>query len=125
MRISDWSSDVCSSDLAPTALVEVRRALGRPLHVERLAHGTFDRRLSEIYADAGIDTGDAVHQLDVHGSRHSLAEDIPDTADLLATPDAAPISRLINSITARGTAPGHARQTTGGQGHRGAVRVEH
>src|SRR3546814_12802159 len=96
MRISDWSSDVCSSDLAPTALVEVRRALGRPLHVERLAHGTFDRRLSEIYADAGIDTGDAVDQLDVHGSLDSLVEDIPATADLLERQDDATIIRLIN-----------------------------
>src|SRR3546814_13159958 len=74
MRISDWSSDVCSSDL----------------------HGTFDRRLSEIYADAGIDTGDAVDQLDVHGSLDSLVEDIPATADLLESQDDAPIIRLIN-----------------------------
>src|SRR3546814_14608456 len=105
MRISDWSSDVCSSDLAPTALVEVRRALGRPLHVERLAHGTFDRRLSEIYADAGIDTGDAVDQLDVHGSLAPLVEDIPATADLPESQDAAPVPRLIHGINAEGARP--------------------
>src|SRR3546814_14371183 len=84
MRISDWSSDVCSSDL----------------------HGTFDRRLSEIYADAGIDTGDAVDQLDVHGSLDSLVEDIPATADLLESQDDAPIIRLINGIIAEGARQG-------------------
>src|SRR3546814_16390361 len=66
----------------------------------------FDRRLSEIYADAGIDTGDAVDQLDVHGSLDSLVEDIPATADLLERQDDAPIIRLINGIIAEGARQG-------------------
>src|SRR3546814_14161988 len=37
MRISDWSSDVCSSDLI-TAAVEVMRELVTPVHVEGLSY---------------------------------------------------------------------------------------
>ena len=34
----------------PSALIETRRALGRPLRVEALDQATFDRRLSQVYA---------------------------------------------------------------------------
>src|SRR3546814_18151048 len=39
MRISDWSSDVCSSDLGATRLQAVVAAKGRPSQVADLAHG--------------------------------------------------------------------------------------
>ncbi|MGH8084931.1 MAG: type II secretion system ATPase GspE [Lysobacter sp.] len=89
-------------DAAATALIEVRRALGRPLHVARLPRAAFDRKLSEVYADAGLGTADAVDQLDMHGSLDSLVEDIPATADLLESQDDAPIIRLINGLIAEG-----------------------
>ena len=89
-------------DAAATALIEVRRALGRPLQVARLPHAAFDRKLSEVYADAGLGTSDAVDQLDMHGSLDSLVEDIPATADLLENQDDAPIIRLINGLIAEG-----------------------
>src|SRR3546814_1645189 len=44
MRISDWSSDVCSSDLADGFLVAGLRARGVDLHVET-ALEAFDRQL--------------------------------------------------------------------------------
>src|SRR3546814_13325041 len=45
MRISDWSSDVCSSDLVCACLTPVAQAVGRPVvTVEGLqAHGTLSR----------------------------------------------------------------------------------
>src|SRR3546814_5252217 len=56
MRISDWSSDVCSSDLlvlARTALVDPRQALAPPLQADlpdhRLAHHL--RRLRHLVVE--------------------------------------------------------------------------
>src|SRR5690606_6238713 len=89
-------------DATATALIEVRRALGRPLQVAQLPRAAFDRKLSEVYADAGLGTSEAVDQLDMHGSLDSLVEDIPATADLLESQDDAPIIRLINGLIAEG-----------------------
>src|SRR3546814_6562270 len=38
MRISDWSSDVCSSDLHFLAVLEQRRGVGDDLRIQRLRH---------------------------------------------------------------------------------------
>lgn len=81
------------------ALIELRRALGMPLQVRTLAAPVFDRHVSEIYADAGLEHGVQVEALDLHGSLDSLIDDIP-TADLLDSQDDAPIIRLINGIIA-------------------------
>src|SRR5690606_39133441 len=68
----------------------------------QLPRAVFDRKLSEVYADAGLGTSEAVDQLDMHGSLDSLVEDIPATADLLESQDDAPIIRLINGLIAEG-----------------------
>ena len=86
----------------PTALLEVRRVLGRPLSVRSMKRAAFDRMLSEVYADAGLGGAGTVDALDAHGSLDSLVEDIPATADLLENQDDAPIIRLINGIIAEG-----------------------
>src|SRR5690606_1070169 len=82
------------------ALAEVRRALGRPLRVQVLERAAFDRRLSEVYADAGL--GDAARSggLELPGTLDSLLEDIPATADLLDSRGDAPVIRLINGLIA-------------------------
>ncbi|MGB3392152.1 MAG: ATPase, T2SS/T4P/T4SS family [Stenotrophomonas sp.] len=80
-------------------LLEVRRTLAKPLRVETLARAAFDRRLSEIYADAVLGNADA-GQFDLHGNLDSLIGDIPITADLLESQGDAPIIRLINGLIA-------------------------
>lgn len=90
----------------PAALLEVRRAAGRPLQVESLAHGEFDRRLSELYADAGLAGDVTAGALDASVDLGELAGDIPAAADLLDTSDDAPVIRLINGIIAEGARRG-------------------
>jgi general secretion pathway protein E len=84
----------------PQALIEARRSLGRPLQVDVLSLAAFDRKLSELYADASLGQHAGVEDLDVHGNLDSLVDDIPAVADLLETQDDAPIIRLINGLIA-------------------------
>src|SRR3546814_13253899 len=62
MRISDWSSDVCSSDLEKFGEVQVliwRRAYAiapNPLDRDDPRHPRFDRRYAKISADKLPDT---------------------------------------------------------------------
>src|SRR3546814_16252932 len=49
MRISDWSSDVCSSDLAPRALQREHASCRRPDRGASLHDGRFDHRTAVVY----------------------------------------------------------------------------
>ena len=88
------------------ALVEVRRVVGRPLRVEPLSAGPFDRRLSEIYADDQLGGADAAYDLSLPSELDSLIEDMPAAADLLETVDDAPVIRLINGLIAEAVRAG-------------------
>jgi general secretion pathway protein E len=83
----------------PLALVEARRALGRPLRVERLEQAAFDRQLSRAYADDSLRAAGG-DDFDVPSGLDSLIEDIPAAEDLLDSADDAPVIRLINGIIA-------------------------
>lgn len=83
----------------PAALVEARRALGRPLAIETLPPSTFDRRFSEVYAGEGLAASSA-DSVEMAGGLDALLDDIPATADLLDPQDEAPVIRLINGLIA-------------------------
>lgn len=89
----------------PMALVETRRALGRPLRIERLSQAAFDRHLSEVYAGDHLTATDG-DDLDMPSGLGSLIDDIPAAADLLDTADDAPVIRLINGIIAEAVRAG-------------------
>ena len=89
----------------PVALIETRRALGRPLQVERLDQAAFDRRLSEVYAGDHLSAADG-DDLEMPSGLDSLIDDIPAAADLLDTADDAPVIRLINGIIAEAVRAG-------------------
>ena len=79
------------------AILEARRVLGVPITLTNLSHGDFDKSLSDTYASNGIERS-AADAMDEQGSLYSLAEDIPQTEDLLDSDDDAPVVRLINGL---------------------------
>ncbi len=85
----------------PAALIEARRALGRPFSVEILSDSDFERRLSELYAVDGFADGALGDDLDETDDLTSLIDGMPQTADLLDTDDDAPVIRLINGLIAQ------------------------
>jgi len=89
----------------PSALIETRRALGRPLRVEPLDQASFDRRLSQVYAGDHLSATDG-DDLSMPSGLESLIDDIPAAADLLDTADDAPVIRLINGIIAEAVRAG-------------------
>ena len=82
----------------PFAIIEARRAIGRPLSFEPLDAARFERELSEHYARAAIAGGETEAAMDGEGDLMSLIDDIPQTADLLDGDDDAPVVRLINGL---------------------------
>ena len=82
----------------PVAILEARRAIGRPLRFQHLDATRFERALSEHYARAAIDGGETEAAMDGAGDLMSLIDEIPQTADLLDGDDDAPVVRLINGL---------------------------
>lgn len=82
-------------------LTELRRFLGGPFTLQSVAEAEFKRRLTLAYQR---DNNEAVQMAedigdDVDLSR--LADEIPETGDLMDTEDDAPIIRLINAIVSQ------------------------
>jgi len=89
----------------PSALIETRRVLGRPLRIEPLGQAAFDRQLSEVYAGDHLNAADG-DDLDMPAGLEGLIDDIPAAADLLDTADDAPVIRLINGVIAEAVRTG-------------------
>ena len=86
------------SGLKVDTLIELRRALAVPFLTEELSVPAFQARLSRAYQK---DNSEAVQVAEDMGSDFDLsrlADEIPDTSDLMDTEDDAPVIRLINAI---------------------------
>ncbi|TDQ20935.1 general secretion pathway protein E [Raoultella sp. BIGb0149] len=88
----------CLAEAPTAALLEARRVAGRPIEVQRLAADEFEKLLVLSYqrdsAEARRMMADIGNELDLY----TLADELPDTDDLLDSEDDAPIIRLINAM---------------------------
>src|SRR3546814_7814844 len=84
MRISDWSSDVCSSDLENISYVEVEKRIGADLAKQvRDATLTIYAQASEYARARGIIIADTKFEfgVDDHGTLHLIDEALtPDSS---------------------------------------------
>lgn len=95
---SESGNEIGVRDDAPReALLEARRALGRPLSRRALSNSDFDAAISAAYGDSGLERS-AADAMDQHKSLSSLIDDIPRSEDLLDSNNDAPVIRLINGV---------------------------
>ncbi len=86
-------------DVSMTALAELRRALGRPLQVERIPAEQFDTELASAYQKGSSQAALAMEDISESGEDlFKVAQALPEPEDLLDSEDDAPIIRLINAI---------------------------
>ncbi len=88
----------CLRSTPARALLEARRVADGPIAVEHLSAEEFEKLLVLSYqrdsAEARRMMADIGNELDLY----TLAEELPDTDDLLDSEDDAPIIRLINAM---------------------------
>ncbi len=84
--------------MLPQILAEVRRFTGRPFHLEELAEEPFNHALALVYQSGSSEAMQMVEGIGDDMDLSSLAENVPETEDLLEQEDDAPIIRLINAI---------------------------
>src|SRR5688572_13594546 len=95
----------------PSAVAELRRFLGIPLVIERVAEPAFDELLRKAYEGGSGEAGQIVEGIEGETDLAGLAEGLPEPSDLMESEDDAPVIRLINAVlrevlqTKRGVAP--------------------
>ena len=81
-----------------SVLSELRRYLGRPFHLEELPEADFQRRLTLAYQRDNTEASQVADDLSADIDLSRLADEIPETGDLMDAEDDAPIIRLINAL---------------------------
>lgn len=85
-------------DTHADSLAEVRRHLGLPIRVQRMARAAFDARLADAYGQGDQDAASVVDDIGQDVDVSQLMQDMPVVEDLLETQDDAPIIRMINAL---------------------------
>jgi general secretion pathway protein E len=84
--------------LTVEVMTELRRALDTPLQFAPIAVDEFQRRLSAAYQHDNNEAALVAEDLGADLDLSRLADEIPETADLMDAEDDAPVIRLINAI---------------------------
>ncbi len=86
------------SKASANALIEVRRAVAKPLQIEEVADAEFDRRLQQAYESDSRATEQMMADLGAEIDLDQLAQELNEPTDLLESADDAPIIRLLNAL---------------------------
>ncbi len=87
-----------ANELDAQVMLEVRRFAGRGFVVEQLAEDKFELLLEASYQRDSSETQQIMEDIGNEADLFSLAEELPQTEDLLAGDDDAPIIKLINAM---------------------------
>ncbi|WP_448213674.1 type II secretion system ATPase GspE [Colwellia sp. MEBiC06753] len=88
----------CLASASPEILVEVRRFLAHPYHIEVLTPVEFEKRLTESYQRDSSEAQQMMEDIGNEVDLYSLADEMTETEDLLENEDDAPIIKLINAM---------------------------
>ena len=94
------------SDVTGVVLLEIQRTLGAPLSVRELNDAEFQTALNAAYDRSESHAGQIVDDLSEDLDLADLAQQLPQTADLLESEDDAPIVRLINALLSQAVREG-------------------
>ena len=79
-------------------LAEVRRVAGVPLLLDEMPEGDFRAQLTQAYQKSSSEAVLAAEQMGDNLDLSRLADEIPETSDLMDEDEQAPVKRLINAI---------------------------
>ncbi|PLW81927.1 type II secretion system protein GspE [Kineobactrum sediminis] len=86
------------STVGEQVLLELRRWLGGPFRLEPVTEAEFQRRLTQAYQRDNSEAVQMAEDISADVDLSRLADEIPESGDLMDAEDDAPIIRLINAI---------------------------
>ncbi|RZQ56265.1 type II secretion system protein GspE [Pseudidiomarina tainanensis] len=84
--------------VTPQALLEVRRVLGAPFVLQEHSADEFEAILTQAYQRDSSEAKQLMEDIGNESNLFSLADELPQTEDLLESEDDAPIIKLINAM---------------------------
>ncbi|MGQ4276524.1 type II secretion system ATPase GspE [Pseudidiomarina sp. E22-M8] len=88
----------CRNDVEQTVLLEVRRVLAMPFTVIEHEADEFEAILTQAYQRDSSEAKQLMEDIGNESNLFSLADELPQTEDLLESEDDAPIIKLINAM---------------------------
>lgn len=88
----------CRAGVSAQALLEVRRALQQPFSVQEHDEEQFEQLLTQAYQRDSSEAKQLMEDIGNESDLFSLADELPQTEDLLESEDDAPIIKLINAM---------------------------
>lgn len=88
----------CREDVSADALLEVRRALGQSFTLQHHPAEEFESLLTQAYQRDSSEAKQLMEDIGNESDLFSLADELPQTEDLLESEDDAPIIKLINAM---------------------------
>lgn len=79
-------------------LIEIRRSLGQSFVPKKVSANEFEQKLTQVYQRDSSEARQLMEDLGADDDFFSLAEELPETEDLLESEDDAPIIKLINAM---------------------------
>lgn len=98
LREQDGCRVLCMADTPASALLEARRVAGSNLTVTTLSAEEFEQQLVSCYQRGSEEARQMMTDIGNEMDFYTLAEELPDSDDLLDADDDAPIIRLINAM---------------------------
>lgn len=88
----------CRAGVAAEALLEVRRVLQQPFQLQEHPESEFETLLTQAYQRDSSEAKQLMEDIGNESDLFSLADELPQTEDLLESEDDAPIIKLINAM---------------------------
>lgn len=88
----------CREDVSAAALLEVRRVLAQSFALQRHSASDFEVLLTQAYQRDSSEAKQLMEDIGNESNLFSLADELPQTEDLLESEDDAPIIKLINAM---------------------------
>ena len=85
-------------DIKVEKIIETRRFIGIPISLKEASSDEFDSLLREIYEESSTSNLDIANEINDDDDLLSVAEDLPEPADLLDSNNDAPIIKFINAV---------------------------
>ena len=100
VQLSDTEQAVvhCREQVSSQALLEVRRILSQPFAIRQHSDSDFEQLLTQAYQRDSSEAKQLMEDIGNETNLFSLADEMPQTEDLLESEDDAPIIKLINAM---------------------------
>ncbi|AWB69115.1 type II secretion system protein GspE [Saccharobesus litoralis] len=102
LLVSDLESGkitaICRSNVSLDSVIEARRVIGREFTISKVSNEAFELKLTEVYQKDSSEARQMMEDIGNEADLFSLADELPETEDLLENEDDAPVIKLINAM---------------------------